>query len=105
MRNPEIWFWRQARTAAEGPPSQTVYEARPVYFRNDFLGRHVLTVNSPFLRGAPVDPEYQNVVDGFCKLWWSTLAEQGFFEKAKELAARQEHDAYLDLDNEPDLDP
>jgi hypothetical protein len=71
MRNPMVCF------LVEGS------EAKPAYFRNDFAGVEHATVPDRF-GYVPVKPRLQKDLDRFAETWFSTLHEQGLFEKAQE---------------------
>jgi hypothetical protein len=81
--------------------------ATPVYFRNDYAHVEHATVDGHF-GDVPVKPWLQKSLDSFCRDWWQNIKEQGFFEKARELAAKrtaeQENQALAtpDADVEPE---
>jgi hypothetical protein len=58
-----------------------------------------------------VKPWLQRSLDSFVRGWWGNIKEQGFFEKAKEVAARQtaeqetQADARLETDDGPEMEP
>jgi hypothetical protein len=76
MRDPEVVFL------------VTDESAKPVYFRNDYVGTEHATVPDHF-GDVPVKPHLQKDLDSFCRMWWSNLQEQGFFAQAKELTSQQ----------------
>lgn len=77
MRDPEVVF------LVEGE------KAKPVYFRNDYIGVEHATVEDHF-GDVPVKPRLQKDLESFCRMWWNNIREQGFFEKAKELSAMEQ---------------
>jgi hypothetical protein len=109
MRDPEVVFLISETTDGEGQSSRTVMEAKPVYYRNDYLGHEEATIEGHF-GDVPVKPRSQNSLDSFCQDWWRNIAEQGYFEKAKELTASQttgkgkEADASPDVDTDPEIE-
>jgi hypothetical protein len=64
-------------------------EATPVYFRNDYVGVEHATV--PDLFGdVPIKPRLQKDLDAFAFMWFRNLQDQGFFDRARELAQQQQ---------------
>jgi hypothetical protein len=75
LRDPEVCFRISGK------------EAKPVYYRNDYLGREHAT--EPNLFGeARVWPGIQPQLDRFVTAWLSNLQEQVYFKKAQELNER-----------------
>jgi hypothetical protein len=93
MRDPEVVFLVQERTA------------KPVYFRNDYVGVEHATVGGYF-GDVPVKPHLQKDLDGFCRMWWSNIAEQQFFEKKEPSASKTpEAGPGQEPDAGPDFEP
>lgn len=98
-RDPEVVFLIQDKTA------------KPVYYRNDYVAVEHATIEDHF-GDVPVRPHLQKSLDSFCQMWWSNIKEQGFFEAAKKLAAKQSIEDCLptskpntEPDCGPDMDP
>jgi hypothetical protein len=72
MRDPEVCFLLKGDSA------------RPVYYRNDYVGVEHATV-SGYFGDVPVEPQRQHGLANFSRWWFASLHEQGFFTKAKEL--------------------
>jgi hypothetical protein len=72
MRDPEVVF-----VISDG-------HAKPVYFRNDFIGVEHATAQDLF-GDVPVKPDLQRDLDSFVSTWWRNIREQGFFEEARKL--------------------
>ncbi len=63
-------------------------QAKPIYFRNDYVGVEHATVPEYF-GNVPVKPRLQHSLDSFVADWWASTREQGFFQRAEELHAEQ----------------
>jgi hypothetical protein len=72
MRDPELCYYT------------TDKEAKPNYFRNDYVGVEHATMPD-FFGDVPVKPHLQPALDSFSRTWLNNLREQGFFEKAMEM--------------------
>jgi hypothetical protein len=57
------------------------------------------------LGDVPVQPWRQKALDTFCRDWWRNIAEQGFFEKAKELSAMEKRQPKRRREPDPDMGP
>jgi hypothetical protein len=74
MRDPEVVFL----------VNDTEHSARPVYFRNDWVGAEHATVPNLF-GDVPVKPHLQRDLNRFVSTWWQNIHEQQFVEAAKKL--------------------
>ena len=83
MRDPEIVFRVSRTVIGNDSSSRTVCEAKPVYFRNDYVPIEHATVPGVF-GDVPVKPGLQRDLDSFSAMWFRNLREQRFFERAKE---------------------
>jgi antirestriction protein ArdC len=81
MRDPEVVFLIEGN------------EAKPVYFRNDYLAIEHATVAGLF-GDVPVKPQRQRDLDHFASMWFGNLHDQGFFKRAQELSDRQGRGAH-----------
>jgi antirestriction protein ArdC len=63
-------------------------QARPVYFRNDYLGIEHATVPHNF-GDVSVMPDLQRDLDSFVSGWWPNIKSLGFFDKADALNKEQ----------------
>jgi len=110
MRDPEVVFLTSETIEDEGESTRMVREAKPVYFRNDYVAFEEATVEEDF-GDVPVKPQRQKSLDSFVGDWWTNIKEQGFFEKAKEVAAKQaaeqeqQADAGREVDGGPEMEP
>jgi hypothetical protein len=108
LRGPEIVFLEWKTTIGKAPSAKTVLQAKPIYYRNDLADYEEATIAGHFPADVPVLPGRQKVLDTFVQEWWQSIADQGFFEKARELAAerqaRQVH-AGPEVDDGPEMHP
>jgi hypothetical protein len=72
MRDPEVCFLLKEESA------------KPVYYRNDYVGVEHATV-AGYFGDVPVEPQRQHGLANFSRWWLARLNELGFFARAKEL--------------------
>jgi hypothetical protein len=65
MRDPEVGFLVSRWTSGNDSSSRSIMEAKPVYFRNDWIAREHCTVEGLF-GDVPIKPSLQKQLDGFC---------------------------------------
>jgi hypothetical protein len=104
VAGPEIVFLFSEETLGQGEGSRTLLEAMPVRYRNDFTGQDEVT-STGHLGDPLVRLKWQFVLDRLVQDWWRSVAKQGYFEKARELAAKRTAEQENDAVATPDADP
>jgi hypothetical protein len=108
LRGPEVLFLEWKTTIGKAPSAKAVLQAKPIYYRNELAGYEEATIAGHLPADVPVQPGRQNILDTFVQDWWQSLADQGFFEKTRELAAEREAhqvDAGPEVDDGPEMEP
>jgi hypothetical protein len=91
-RDPEVCFHVSRWNSGNDSSSRTIMEAKPVYFRNDYLGIEHCTVSDCF-GDVPCRPSEQADLDTFVSMWLRNLHDQGFFKIAKDLSTAEKQPA------------
>jgi hypothetical protein len=112
-RDPEVCFLVSRWNSGNDSSSRTIMEAKPVYFRNDYLGIEHCTVPDCFGAVTCRQTEQEDL-DTFVSMWLRNIHDQGFFEIANDMNTAEQQaalegqppieDSKAQNDNEPESD-